>query len=571
MNRSVSQRSTGRKFLSLIYKSNPFYLISCAIVLFGVQLSLTRHPDFGASPIPVAIVFVVFTTAAAIAGVMIVRLGRVWDDARTIFLILLLMFFALASSFDQWCLDRPEVAAVILTLGFLFSVIVTEFVLRSLSIKFPGFYRSAYCVILGTTFLYPISFSTRNAVAPDLHMGWLILGYPVAISVGSLILLSAIRQGRRALAKNGTPWLWPFYPWSVFVIILLGVVGRTFMIGSSFDTASDLSLQPYFFSPLVLAFCLILHEIGFVESNKTAKALSLLLAPSVLLLAGISSNLLNGVEFVEHVCESVGSPIWLTSVALIFFYAYCFSKQTTGSELALVLSLLLATFCSEDTLSWTDVVLQTSWPFFVLATLSFFTATESGSRRVIGSVLYLAAGCAVAGGQYVGVAGAIAGAHIVLPGFLLIMVWYSDLASHNLRIFNYIFFPIATVLVAIIGFLGSIPMEFALAEIACLGVLYCAACWKILHDRIFKYTCYFCATLGSLVLFMYGIQKFSRIEDRGLASMAFAGCVCFAIALAISGAKGGASVILADEWKKCLLEIRRERRAIRNRNSLPQK
>ena len=104
---SDSRVSSERKFLSLIYQSNPFYGISCAIVLFGVQVALTRHPEFGKSPIPLALAFAIFTTLAATAGVLIVRLGRVWDDARTIFLILILMFFALASSFDRWCLEEP--------------------------------------------------------------------------------------------------------------------------------------------------------------------------------------------------------------------------------------------------------------------------------------------------------------------------------------------------------------------------------------------------------------------------------------------------------------------------------
>ena len=562
MNRS--EPSASRRFLSLLYQSNPFYLITCAIVLFGIQMALTSHSEFGRSPLPIAMVFVVFTSAMAIAGVTIVRLGRVWDDARTIFLVLLLMFFALASSLDRWCLEQPRLACIILLSGLLFSVFITEFVLQSLSIRLLAGYRISYYLILGITFVFPLAFTIRNTVFPDLHSGWFVLVYPVLVSAGTIPLLCAIRQGRKALLENGTPWRWPFYPWSIFVILLFAVMARSLLIGASFDTSQShsVSLQPFFFVPLLLSVCLILHEIGVVESVRSASWISMLLAPLVLVLSLMVPSTGAGREFAELVTATLGSPIWMTTLLLIFFYAHALGQQTKGSEFLLTASLLFAILCSKDALHWSELAPQNCWPLFVLAALQFAIEPEITSRRVFSALMYIVAGCAIVGFSLSGWTGAVVAAHLGLPAVILVMFRYSDLLSFRLRVFSYFLGPMAAFGSLILGAAEFVPMEFALIEVAIVGLLFNFACWKLLRDRIFRYSCTLCCVIALLGLTIWSFHQLGQVQDQTLAIFILVTLICFLVGLSISGLKGGATVVVKREWKRCLVYVRKRRRAV---------
>src|SRR5262245_38181814 len=93
---SSSQTAALHSLARFLYTHNPFYLVGTLLVLFGVQQCLGREPTLATSGLLVAIMAAYTLLLAAIAAVVI-RIGQVWDDARTIVLVIVLLFFMLST------------------------------------------------------------------------------------------------------------------------------------------------------------------------------------------------------------------------------------------------------------------------------------------------------------------------------------------------------------------------------------------------------------------------------------------------------------------------------------------
>src|SRR5437868_15038825 len=87
-----------RQIARLLYTHNPFYLLSVAFVLHSTRLWLnTRAWPY--DPWPLMYIIGGYILLIAIIGFLVIRLGKAWDDARSILLILLLLFVELSLTF----------------------------------------------------------------------------------------------------------------------------------------------------------------------------------------------------------------------------------------------------------------------------------------------------------------------------------------------------------------------------------------------------------------------------------------------------------------------------------------
>ena len=103
----MSSRSNSRNVLSLIYFHNPFYLISTTLFVYGLKL-LFRDGNSSVlfeqgtvtymQPWSLLASLAGVTVLMAVTAVLIVRCGKVWEDARSLVLIVLLMLLAIAVS-----------------------------------------------------------------------------------------------------------------------------------------------------------------------------------------------------------------------------------------------------------------------------------------------------------------------------------------------------------------------------------------------------------------------------------------------------------------------------------------
>jgi hypothetical protein len=76
-----------RSITRLIYTQNPFYLLSVAFVLHSTRLCY-RQGTGPFDPWPLMALIGGYILLVAATGFVVVRFGKVWDDARSIFLIL---------------------------------------------------------------------------------------------------------------------------------------------------------------------------------------------------------------------------------------------------------------------------------------------------------------------------------------------------------------------------------------------------------------------------------------------------------------------------------------------------
>src|SRR5262249_4616051 len=147
-----------------LYTQNPFYLIGTLLVLFGAQQCLGREPSLATSGLLVAVLAAYTLLLAGVAAVVI-RIGQVWGDARTILLVIVLLFFMLSTSLDfhlLFTLEAPWPGTLLLAGGLLFSVLLSEAVLRGLRIGLPASYRGPYYLVLLLLFAYPVMLGWMN-------------------------------------------------------------------------------------------------------------------------------------------------------------------------------------------------------------------------------------------------------------------------------------------------------------------------------------------------------------------------------------------------------------------------
>ena len=94
-------RSLGR----LLYTQNPFYLISCFLILYGLQIATIASGDLFSRSIFLTASMAAYMLLMAITCVGVVRLGRVWEDARSIFLVVIIAQIALSTGLDELCVS----------------------------------------------------------------------------------------------------------------------------------------------------------------------------------------------------------------------------------------------------------------------------------------------------------------------------------------------------------------------------------------------------------------------------------------------------------------------------------
>src|SRR5262249_53312465 len=129
--------------------------------------------------------------------------------------------------------------------------------------------------------------------------------------------------------KSGPPWRWPYYPCSLFVYLTIGLAIRSWWLTIAFEPAkgTDTYFRPYFLLPLVLAWAVLILEMGLVRRSSGAIAAALLL-PLVGLVIGFPGPGHNLVEaaFVDRLLHPVGSPPRRVVAGLLLIYGYAWIR-----------------------------------------------------------------------------------------------------------------------------------------------------------------------------------------------------------------------------------------------------
>ena len=391
----VGPAQPARGFVRFLYSSNPFYILSADLVFVGLRIS------FGAGgPAPSSLALLLglagYTLLMATTACFLIRVGKLWDDLRSLLILVVIMFLAMAISGDEsMAVDRRR-GAVGCAGGFLFAVVVAEAVLRSIRLRLPGWYRAAYYHILALVFLYPIALAPllRDPESPRLQ--WALFGCSVLAGLALTLLVPAARGGAPVVAKNGSPWRWPLYPWSLFVVMAAGLALRCYSLCVSlhYVGGSHTIFGTYFLVPIGLASSLVCLEIGIASHRRGAMVAA---ATVPLLLTGLAMTgqrhdpVYQG--FLNLFMGSLGaSPAFLTLVAAILFLTYAAARRVPLAWEMMAAGLAALAVVGPSTVTLSDTVTPRALP---LATAGLVLASVAASRYSSGRAV-AAAGLLVA-------------------------------------------------------------------------------------------------------------------------------------------------------------------------------
>jgi hypothetical protein len=353
--------------------SNPFYVLSAGLFLVGLRVS------FGAQARDIDTWALMggltgYTLLLAAAALLLVRFAGVWNDVRTVLLLVVLMFLATSVTFDELLVLDPDRGTRFNVAGLVFSVAVTEGILRGIRLRLPALFRGPLYLTLALFFLYPVALAPLAADPRSEALMWGLFGFALAAGLVFLTLLPAARRGRRYLADNGSPWPWPYYPWSLFVILAVAVVGRAFLLCWSFHllgTADPdrLVFGPYFLVPFGLALAVLLLELGIVSRHRPAQWVALALPAGLAALAALGHR--DDPIYTEFLglfaARLRGTPLFLSFLAAGGFYLYAWARRVPLALDALTAVLAALAVVGPGTLTPRELTLPRPTPLLAAA------------------------------------------------------------------------------------------------------------------------------------------------------------------------------------------------------------
>jgi hypothetical protein len=395
-------RSSSISFSSLVqllYTQNPFYLIGTFLILFGLQQCFGNDESLSASGLLVVLLGA-YTLLLAGAAAVIIRCGQVWDDARTILLVIVLLFFMLSASLDVHLLHQPLAGTFLLGAGLAFSLLVSEGLLRTLKIGLAARYRGPFYLMLAILFLYPLAPAWISYFRLYAARSWVLFAFPSVAAMALLTLLPAARTPRHQEPATGTPWRWPYYPWSLFVYLTIGLAIRSWWLAFSFEPAqeNDGYFQPYFLLPLLLAWSALVLEMGQARRSSGAIAAGLLLPLPALVLGFIGpGKTLEQIAFLERLAM-LGTPAQLAVWSLLLYYLWAWLRNVRAAEGFLIVLGLLASVVGRGTFDWWSLSSPHPLPLTAVALGLFVMAIRhQSSWRAIAAGAMVAAGLRFAG------------------------------------------------------------------------------------------------------------------------------------------------------------------------------
>ncbi len=527
-----------------VYTHNPFYVASAWLVFSGLRASFpvsSGSIDAGA----LTLSLMGYTLLLAVTAYLVIRFGRVWDDARSLLLLIVLMFLGISVTFDGILADTPERAARYYVFGWVFAATVSESLLRSVRLRLGLLFRVPFHLLLALLYFYPLLLEPRLQTPHDPVLAWQLFGFSSVAAIVFLGLLPAVRRGPAYVADNGSPWRWPWFPW-----VLLGTLGfcvslRAYYLCVSlhFVGAANSIFAPYFLVPLGLAAIVLLLEAGLVVRSGRVVNVALSL-PIVLLLMATVGRASDPVfqNFLAQFQQAFGgTPLVVTLWLVAGFYALAAVRSVAAAQYPLIATLVVVALVPAR-FEWTNVG-DVPLAIAGAAQIAMGWRRRRSGDVVSGWCLVLAAATAAARGTWFTAWHGILPVHLLLAILLAAGYWYADrtgLVARRAAIALAVLLAGVAALgrPALLGpaFLGDLPewarMLYPLA-MSVLLVLYS-------HLKLDLWTYAAAAAAASVGCAEYAAHAYSYLHDRvaGLNELAW-GALFFLIAVFISLMKTG--------------------------------
>lgn len=368
--------------LRFLYSSNPFYVISAGLIFFGLRSSFdTAGDSFESNALMIGLSG--YVILLALSACFLIRVGKVWDDVRSMLLLVVLMCLAISVCFDDALATNPATGAWYYYAGFVFTALVSEGLLRGLPLRLPAVFRVPYYSILALFFFYPVLLSPLVGSPDDPRLHWGLFGFSTAAGLVFLTLLPAARLGPHVVREDDSPWPWPWYPWVLFGTLALGILGRAYYlcISMHFVVGKDSIFGPYFWIPFLLVLNLLLLEV-IQSCRRSALLPCLTVIPTALLAITITgpSKLPVHLGFAETFTNTIGAtPLFCTAVAIAVFYGYCVLRRVPRGADFLSAWLLLFCVVGRPTIDPATLTGPIGLPFVLVALIQVVSAIHRRS------------------------------------------------------------------------------------------------------------------------------------------------------------------------------------------------
>lgn len=500
-----------------LWNHNPFYVISAFLMLYGVRAGYGELDIGTINCWAMMGILGAYTILLAAVAVMIVRWGKVWDDARSILLLILLLFLAVSVSADDLFvkMESAQGGAALMGCAFGFAVAILLGVLKGAGIRLGPLYVVPLVLFLALFFVTPWWCSPELHPKDALTIDWTIFLFPQVAALLLLTLLPAVRMGRRSIDGNGTPWPWPLFPWSAFVFISIAVALRSYALAMTFSPSGpiwispasrsgivlDIVWRPYFLVPFALAILILIIESGLTSGNRRVVGRAIATAPLLLLMAWPWSPSVAMQGFLNSLTWTVGSPVWLTVCILVAFYGWCLFRRIAFAETGLIGSVLLLSIVGPSTIDFGTITSINPAPLLVVGISVGILAFLRRS-----SILFLtAASLATAGIAVLIPETSLAPFrmmtcfHIMLATCLFVSVFWKDLLARRLQAAG------ATLLVvsAFVAFAG--PQSLEIPWEARAGYVIGLSAIGLLCAQISQARVYWTGFLGTIGVFGYSM------------------------------------------------------------------
>ncbi len=545
--RSASAPWTGesRGLVDWVCTNNPFYVLSALLVCLGLRVSFGMQSNAGETW-ALLTGMAGYTLLLAVTACLLVRFVGVWDDVRTVLLIVVLMFLATSVTFDEVLARDPTRGIVCYFSGLVFAVALSEGILRSIGLKLPAYFRVPYYLILTLFFLYPVALTPLLNQPHGEALSWALFGFSPAAALVFLSLVPAIRQGRSYVHENGSPWGWAWYPWTLFGLLASAVMARSALLCWSMHhlakgAAEPYIFGPYFLIPFALALGVLILEIGLVERRPGVLRVGLFV-PIIMVALALIGHRPEVVyqSFLARFCERLGgNPLFLTLLASAGFYAYAAARRVSFAVEAFCGVLVVLAFVPPGTVASSWIATPRGWPILVAAVIQFATGLRMHSSwRCLLSAFGLVAALGI------GLDGLVNSPyrlvmtfHLILLVSLIVGAVFDDMVAHALRNLGSIVALMACLAVIRLGpgiserLPGEVTLFYPLAILALLA----GYGYGLRHPLTLC-----CAAIGVgcwLVAGVWKIYLLVRVLVLGL-DYIVVGMVLFALAVATSAAKG---------------------------------
>lgn len=398
---SQEQSSNSRfRFTRFLYTQNPFYLLSVCFVLHGTGLQMNGSHEQH-EPLPLFLLICGYILMMSLTAVTVIRKARLWEDARSILLLVPVLLVELSLTLDDPLITDPVLGRMLVVGAFLFSVTVFEILLHGLKLKLPRLYRLPLHALMGLIILYPL-FIIPAIHHPDstLSVPWRNYLFGPIAAAAILALIPAIRRGAEYVRENGTPWSWPLYPWTIFVFLILAVGARGYSFTLSFDPVLEQSFHQamalestwgwYFLAPILMSVAFLIMEFGIVTKRAGVSFCSMLIPLGTCWMVFTEGNQsLPYHQFLAEFTAVLPSPLFLTLCAATGFYFLALMRHQPLGVPLFVTSLLAFSIIGTDTIDDATLTKFQPLPLMLAGTVLIAKAVFEGRsvRFVLGCLM----------------------------------------------------------------------------------------------------------------------------------------------------------------------------------------